>query len=169
MPSRKQPRAPKALLRKRQGQSRKQQRAPKTQSGKQQTQCRAPSAQSRNQQRCCRVPKPCSRSKQTKQRCSLFSLSWPQHFFPSAFVLPYVAPYPHDSVCSDMDPYQYFGMNNIKEFNNNPISRREFWAITGPVCGGITLLAVMILSLSLEGVSRFMRSVGWELKARFYY
>ncbi|PWW79095.1 hypothetical protein C7212DRAFT_360616 [Tuber magnatum] len=26
----------------------------------------------------------------------------------------------------------YFGMNNIKEFNASPISRRDFWLVTGP-------------------------------------
>ena len=36
-------------------------------------------------------------------------------------------------------------MNNIKEFNNNPISRNEFWRISGPLCAGITLLAVMVV------------------------
>ena len=37
-------------------------------------------------------------------------------------------------------------MNNIKEFNANPLSRLEFWRITGPVCAGITLLALVIIS-----------------------
>ncbi|CUS12893.1 unnamed protein product, partial [Tuber aestivum] len=39
----------------------------------------------------------------------------------------------------------YFGMNNIKEFNASPISRRDFWMVTGPVCGGIILLTVVII------------------------
>ena len=37
-------------------------------------------------------------------------------------------------------------MNNIKEFNEHPLSRLDFWRITGPVCAGITLLALVIIS-----------------------
>jgi len=36
-------------------------------------------------------------------------------------------------------------MNNIKEFNDHPLSRRGFWKITGPVSAGITLLAVIAI------------------------
>ncbi|CUS12892.1 unnamed protein product [Tuber aestivum] len=39
----------------------------------------------------------------------------------------------------------YFGMNNIKEFNTSPISRRDFWSITGPTCAGIILLTIIII------------------------
>jgi len=47
-----------------------------------------------------------------------------------------------DGYFSDKNSYQYFDMNNIKEFKDNPLCRRDFWQITGPVSAGITLLAV---------------------------
>lgn len=37
-------------------------------------------------------------------------------------------------------------MNNIKEFNANPLSRSDFWRTTGPVCAGITILALILIS-----------------------
>jgi len=48
-------------------------------------------------------------------------------------------------VSSNKKPYQYFGMNNIKEFNGNPISRVYFWSTTAPVTAGVMVLTVMII------------------------
>ncbi|RPB03053.1 hypothetical protein L873DRAFT_1841385 [Choiromyces venosus 120613-1] len=40
----------------------------------------------------------------------------------------------------------YFGMNNITEFNDqHPISIRDFWLTTGPVCAGVITLTVLII------------------------
>ena len=66
-------------------------------------------------------------------------------------------------VFSDKKLHQYFGMNNIKEFTNNPLSRHDFWLITGPVCAAITLLGITILFWERLGLSRFRERVGWQL------
>ncbi|KAG0128938.1 hypothetical protein HOY82DRAFT_621333, partial [Tuber indicum] len=38
----------------------------------------------------------------------------------------------------------YFGMNNIREFNENPMSQRDFWSITASVSAGIISLTVIL-------------------------
>ncbi|PWW79097.1 hypothetical protein C7212DRAFT_153698 [Tuber magnatum] len=39
----------------------------------------------------------------------------------------------------------YFANNNIKDFSKSPITKRYFWLVTGPVCGGVILLTVVIM------------------------
>ncbi|PUU82950.1 hypothetical protein B9Z19DRAFT_1190011 [Tuber borchii] len=39
----------------------------------------------------------------------------------------------------------YYGMNNIKEFDNAPMSKRDFWLATFPVLVGILLLTAIII------------------------
>jgi len=36
-------------------------------------------------------------------------------------------------------------MNNIKEFNENPMSLSDFWMITGPFSVGVLLLTAMVI------------------------
>ena len=70
-------------------------------------------------------------------------------------------------VFSNKKPCQYFGMNNIKEFHDNPLSRHDFWRITAPICSGIILVAVIITILF--GVLRGTRSgqdIRWESSKR---
>jgi len=49
-------------------------------------------------------------------------------------------------------------MNNIKEFNDHPLSRNDFWKITGPLCAGIILLAVVITFWERPLVANFRES-----------
>jgi len=79
-------------------------------------------------------------------------------FLPLSFCTSVCCPLSTIWVFSDKNPCQYFGMNNIKEFNNNPLSRREFWVITGPVCAGLALLAVILLLLGSPRATRFLRN-----------
>ena len=46
-------------------------------------------------------------------------------------------------------------MNNSKEFNEHPLSRSDFWNITGPLCVGIILLAVIIIFWERPTAARF--------------
>jgi len=66
-------------------------------------------------------------------------------FLPLSFCTSVGCPLPTILVFSNKKPYQYFGMNNIKEFNNNSLSLDEFWRITGSISAVITLLAVIII------------------------
>ena len=86
-------------------------------------------------------------------------------FLPLSFCTSVGCSPPTISVFSNKKPYQYFGMNNIKEFNNNPISRDEFWSISGPICAGITLLAVIIV-LGSEAVARFRQDSRVKLRKK---
>jgi len=54
-------------------------------------------------------------------------------------------------------------MNNIKEFNDHPLSRNDFWQITGPLCAGIILLAVIITFWERRPIVRFRSYVGRKL------
>jgi len=53
-------------------------------------------------------------------------------------------------VFSDKKLSQYFGMNNIREFNESPIYLSKFWAVTGSVYGGGVLLIVIIVRWKRE-------------------
>jgi len=57
-------------------------------------------------------------------------------------------------------------MNNIKEFNDNPLSRSDFWRITGPVCVGITLLAVIIILWGSPRVTKSRRNARYKLRGK---
>ena len=58
-------------------------------------------------------------------------------------------------VYSDKKLYQYFGMDNIKGFSGNPLSRRDFWLTTGPVCLGVIVLSVILISWERPRWARF--------------
>ena len=66
-------------------------------------------------------------------------------FLPLSFCTSVGRSLPTISVFSNKKPYQYFGMNNIKEFNNTFLSLDRFWLITGLVSGLITLIAIGII------------------------
>ena len=70
--------------------------------------------------------------------CREHGVSSPQLFYFGRLPLPTM------SVFSNKKSNQYFGMNNITEFNNNPLSRNEFWRTTGPVSAAVILISVMI-------------------------
>jgi len=56
-------------------------------------------------------------------------------------------------------------MNNIKELTDNPLSRRQFWRITGPLCAGITLLTIIIISWErLRWVYRRVRLARYNMR-----
>jgi len=78
-------------------------------------------------------------------------------------VLRYVATCAQSEYFSDKKPYQYFGMNNIKEFDEHHLSRRDFWMATGPVCVGIILLTVIIISWKGPTARRLRAYVGRKL------
>ena len=50
-------------------------------------------------------------------------------------------------------------MNNIKEFSEHPMSRKEFWTATLPVTGAILLLTTLIIT--------WKRLYSKELRSRF--
>ena len=66
-------------------------------------------------------------------------------FLPLSFCTSVGCPLPMISVFSNKKRYQYFGMNNIKEFNNTFISLDKFWLITGLVSGLITLISIGVI------------------------
>ena len=55
-------------------------------------------------------------------------------------------------------------MNNIKEFNAHPISRRDFWAITGPICVAVVLLTVIFITWEREKVKAWRKTTREKLK-----
>jgi len=75
-----------------------------------------------------------------------------------------------ERVFSDNRLDQYFGMNNIKEFDEHHLSRRDFWLATGPVCVGIILLTVIIISWKRPTARRLrayvMRGLSRPLKEK---
>ena len=54
-------------------------------------------------------------------------------------------------------------MNNIKEFDEHHLSRRDFWLATSPVCVGIILLIVIIIFWKRPPARRFRAFVAREL------
>jgi len=55
-------------------------------------------------------------------------------------------------------------MNNIKEFNKNPISQRDFWRTTGPVCAALVLLTIVIITWERPGIVEFRGDPKKKLK-----
>ena len=55
-------------------------------------------------------------------------------------------------------------MNNIKEFNAHPISRRDFRVITGPICLAVVLLTVIYITWEREKVKAFRQDSRKKLK-----
>jgi len=54
-------------------------------------------------------------------------------------------------------------MNNIKEFNRNPISLPGFWRITGPSLAAILLLTVIIVLWRRPTAESFRAYIKWRL------
>ena len=54
-------------------------------------------------------------------------------------------------------------MNNIKEFSEHPLSRNDFWQITGLLCAGIILLAVIVIFWERPVAARFRAYVRRKL------
>ena len=66
------------------------------------------------------------------------------------------------SIFSNKKPYQYFGMNNIKRFHDNPLSLHDFWRITIPICSGIILVVAVIITI-LFGLGSSQRAYDVEM------
>lgn len=70
-------------------------------------------------------------------------------FLPLIFCAPVCCLQSTTRVFSNTKPYryQYFGMNNIREFQQYPLSLRQFWWVTGLVCIGVVLVLLLVVAV----------------------